>query len=153
MNPNMLAWSIMDLVQDDAALQKERHILKLKMFQDPTLAAAPAGTKAVKAPAEAQTFAQGPGKAVAKTAVKADSGGSGMFDDVDDAYEVDLESSKGKETDKAGIQVPSLACICATTLVFCGIQTKVFRKALLWMYKRRRMYIRCARLWLSCCCP
>lgn len=49
--------------------------------------------------------AQAAGKAAPKAAAKANPRGSGVFDNVDDAYEVDLKSSKKKDTKKAVGQV------------------------------------------------
>jgi hypothetical protein len=93
------------MVQDDAALQKERHILKLKMLETPSAAAAAGAAKAGKASATVQKPAHAASKTAPKAAAKADSGGSGIFDDVDDAYEVDLKSSKKNDTEKAVGQV------------------------------------------------
>jgi hypothetical protein len=103
------------VMQDDAALQKERHILKLKMLENPSAAAAAAAAKAGQAPAtQAQKSAQAADKRTPKAAAKADSGGSGIFDDVDDAYEVDLKPSKQKDADKAAGQVCSLPLLPVT---------------------------------------
>lgn len=107
--------------------QKEKHILKLKMYENPKLVAelaARGGTNAAAArPAAAAAPASdvGPGArgqngATAKAA-DADSD-SGIFDDVGDDYQVDVSSLKNKPKDKAvTVCTPACTPACAAVML------------------------------------
>ena len=109
-------------MQEELEEQKQRHVLRLKMLENPQLAAqtaaaaaAPKGTtgsaRATAAsteavPSAANGKAAGRGAAAAAaTAAKQEDSGSGMFDDVDDKYEPDVTSFQKRKADKAAAKV------------------------------------------------
>lgn len=90
----------------DAAQQKERHLLKLRLIENPSLAATAAAPKPAAPAAAALSRGKGAAKAAAPAGKKAASDDSGgMFDDVDDAYEVDTSRLKQKAAHKASGRV------------------------------------------------
>jgi hypothetical protein len=98
-------------VQKALAAEKQKHILKLKMLENPQLAAQvaaeAAAPKATAQPPKAATpGAPGAGKPAAAAAKGGgDSGGSGMFDDVGDDYEVDTSAVKKKQASRTAENV------------------------------------------------
>ena len=97
--------------------EKEKHILQLRMYESPKLVAElaareAAATKARPAVDAAVPGGKGPGagNATARgTAGDEDSGGSGLFDDVGDDYEVDTSALKKRQAAKGSQKVRS-AC-------------------------------------------
>jgi hypothetical protein len=93
-----------------ARKEKEQHILQLRMFENPKLVAELAARDA--AAAKSQPSLNAPGavgsvpnaaKAAARGVAKdEDSGGSGLFDDVGDDYEVDTSKIKQKHDKQGG---------------------------------------------------
>lgn len=93
-----------------AQQEKERHILQLRMYENPKLVAELAAHEAAAAkskPAVDATAAAAKAPNAAKAAARgdADSGGSGLFDDVGDDYEVDTSKLRKQQNAKRGHQV------------------------------------------------
>jgi hypothetical protein len=89
--------------------EKERHILQLRKFENPKLVAELAAREAAAAKAQPATDAAKvptAAKAAARGAARDDdSGGSGLFDDVGDDYEVDTRKVKKKQNAHGGGRV------------------------------------------------
>lgn len=106
------------------AQQKERHLLKLKMFENPALAAQTAAAAAAPLKAAAAPKEVKPKKAVDTAAEAAarlqESGGSGMFDDVDDEYEVDTSALQQKQAQRASAQVRLLSSCAFAVVCSCA---------------------------------
>lgn len=96
-----------------AQQEKEQHILQLRKFENPKLVAELAARDAAAAKAQpavdaAAAASKGPGaaKAAARGAAgDEDSGGSGLFDDVGDDYEVDTSKLKKRQNAKGDSKV------------------------------------------------
>jgi hypothetical protein len=86
-------------LQEELAQQKQKHILKLKTYEVPQLVTA---AKPKAPPPEAMTK---PAAATLVVKTEGGSGGSGMFDDVGDDYEVDVTSLKEKQKHNATAKV------------------------------------------------
>lgn len=98
-----------------AQQEKEGHILQLRKFENPKLVAELAAREAAAAKAQPATdaaavAAKAPGSAnvaAGRQNAGEDSGGSGLFDDVGDDYEVDTSNLKRKQAAKGDSRVRS----------------------------------------------